>query len=205
MEANEFLRLGLKLSLDNEADIEVVGHCDSGVDALAQVAEHKPHVILLSVDLPDMSGLQACQQILRAAPETRIVMVTPSLADDLIVGAMMSGAAGVLPKNSPPHDLICSIRANGNGGLFHAASVAERVLNLLRGSEATGASDRLTHREKQILIMVARGMGNRDIGATLAISKHTVRNHISRIFAKLDLSGRAQLGAYAVRMGLLDD
>ena len=204
VDGNAFLRAGLKLYIEIEADIKVTGDFESGAAAVAEIERLKPHVVMMSVHLPDMSGYDACRRVLDASAESRVIMLTSQLDDAEILSSIMAGAAGILPKDAHQNDLIRTVRANAMGELLHIPAVANRVLNLMRGAETVADVDRLTDRETQILIMVADGLSNEEIGAKLTLSRYTIRNHVGRIFSKLKLSTRAELGAYAARIGLLD-
>ena len=151
-----------------------------------------------------MSSFEACRQVTEVAPSTRVIVLTAKLSNEEVVSSMMSGAAGYLPVNSLPMDLVRTVRSNGRGELLLVRPVAERALKLLWYNKRLVDVNCLTVRERQILVLVAQGLSNREIGAMLIASPLTIRNHISRIFTKLAISRRAQLGAYAPLIGVLD-
>ena len=206
---NEFLRVGLESALESENDIEVAGLFGEAAAAVAEVEELNPGVVLLSVSMPDMNGLEACRKITGAATGSRVVMLASKPTDEEAIEAIRAGASGYLPKNAPLADLVRAVRSSRAGELFLATGVVERTLSVLPGPEpgagAARLTDRLTDRENEVLVLVAAGQTNKEIAARLGLSAFTVRNHVGRVFTKLKLSKRAQLGAYAVRLGILDD
>ena len=205
VEANQYLRMGLKMSLENEADLTVVGELSEAAAAVEEASALEPDVILLSVELPDVSGFEACLSLLEVLPTVRIIMMTNRLAMGEIVSAMNVGSSGYLPKDGPHADLVRTVRANGQGEMFLIRQVAEQTLRIFQYNRRYVDLTQLTVREQQVLVLVADGLSNAAIGATLDISQYTVRNHISSIFAKLKVSTRAQLGAFAVMIGILVD
>ena len=201
---SRFLRSGLTLALEAEADIQVVGEFGEGAPAIAELESLAPQVVLLSVNLPDISGFEACMRILDTAPQTRVIMLSPRLNDEEIATTIMAGAAAYLTKDARSSDLIRTVRANGAGEIFLVAPVAERVLRAQQYSRRMVNVSQLTRREKQVLVLVADGLSNSQIGARLALSPNTVRAHINHIFAKPKISGMAELGVYLVLPGVLD-
>lgn len=205
VDESAYLRIGMKSVLENEDDFEVVGEFATVADSIAGLAELKPQVVLLSLTVPDGGGFKGCLQILDAAPTTRVVTMTSALTDTNILGAMKVGAAGILPKDGSSCDLVRTVRANGCGELLLIRPVAEcdlRYLNYNRGVVKLGC---LTEREKDVVALISEGLGNREIAARLSLSPHTVRNHISRVFGKLDISSRAELAVYSALVAVVDD
>ncbi len=210
---SEFFRLGLRSSLEREEDFEVVGECETGEAAVAAVERLNPRVVLLSVSLPDMSGFVACRRILDLAHRTRVVLLTSAFSNEKAVDAMMSVSAAYLPKNADREDLVRTVRCNAEGGLYLIPEGAERILQFLRFNKAgqsTSPQDPvsvncLTDREKQIVLLIVRGNTNQEVAEGIGVSPHTVRNHLSRIFTKLNVSRRAELGTYAALIGMLGE
>ena len=163
-----------------------------------------PDVVVLSVSLPDVSGFRVCQDVLELVPNARVIMLMSGVLNEEIAASMMVGAAGAVPKNVPLEDLVEVVRANGKGYMLHIPEVAARSLQFMRYNKRLIDVDRLTNRERQVLILIADGMKNAEIAAALGISPHTVRNFIARIFTKLKTSSRADLGAYATLIGVLE-
>ena len=185
VEANQYLRMGLKMSLENEADLTVVGEFSEAAAAIEEASALQPDVILLSVELPDGSGFEACLSLLEVLPTVRVIMMTNRLAMGEIASAMSVGSSGYLPKNGPHADLVRTVRANGQGDMLVIRQVAELTLRMFQYHRKFVDLTHLTSREQQVLVLVADGLSNTAIGATLDISQYTVRNHISSIFGKL--------------------
>ena len=201
---SEILRLGLKATLEAEGDIEVAAEFETGEDAVEEIGRINPDVVVMSVSLPGISGFEACRRITARGHKTRVVLLTSEPSAEEIMLGISSGSAGYMPSSSPKSDLIRVVRANADGEMLIVAEVAELLLTMMHNGQLT-APDSLTDRERQILVMVAQGRSNREIGTKVGLSPHTVRNHISRVCAKLGLSRRAELGAYAAHMGYLSE
>ena len=159
---------------------------------------------MLSVGLTDMRGFEACIEILETAPNTRVVMTQTQLSNEGIVATIMAGGAGYLPKDAGRTDIVRTVRANGLGAMYHIPPVAERALRLMEHGRQVLDLERLTKQEKKVLVLVANGLNNTEIAARLKVSRHMVRSHVSTMFRKLNISTRAQLGALASVIGLLD-
>ena len=203
VEPNEFLRSGFKTSLEAETDLQVVGEFGTGTDAVEELKDLDTHVVLLSVDLPDAVGYRVCIEILEVAPQVRIIMMTTQLRITEIATSMTAGSAGCLPKDCPSSDLIRTVQANGNGEMLYVRSVAELSMAMFQYNRMYVDLESLTDREKQVLILAANGMTNTGIGERLGISEYTVRNHVRSLFRKLNVTSRAQLGAYGATVGLM--
>ena len=203
-------RRGLDLVLSSEPDIEVVAEADSGQGALAAVDEHRPDVVIMDVRMPRMNGIEACEAIKAKYPQIQIVILTTSDDEQDLFDAVRAGANGYLLKDVPPEEVVSGIRTLRSGGSLvsptMAASLMRQFASLARHDddpESSGA--RLTEREREVLVHVARGMGNREIAKTLFISENTVKNHVRSILEKLQLHSRVEAAMYAVRERLVDD
>ena len=205
VDESQYLRTGLREWLEAEPDLEVVGEFGEVGSAVKRVALLKPHVVLLSVTMPDVPGFEACSQMLDAAPDTRVVMLSARLVRAEIVATMMAGAAGYLTKDTSQSDLVRTVRANGHRELFIIAPVAECALKFLQHDRRAVDPGLLTRRERQVVILAARGLDNAAIAARLNLSQHTIRHHLSHIFTKLNISRRAELGVYGAMVGALDE
>jgi DNA-binding NarL/FixJ family response regulator len=197
---------GLKMALSLEADFEVVGEAASGREAVAQPTRLQPDVALMDVLMDEVSGIDACRQIKSARPETRVLMLTSHDATQAVEASVLAGASGYLLKNGGREDLLKGIRAVASGESLLSPSITAQVLGRfadLSRKERERENDILSEREKEVLVLVAQGMTNRQIAGELIISENTVRNHLSHILDKLDLSRRSQVAAYAARHGLL--
>ncbi len=202
------VREGLKMVLDLEADLEVVGQASDGGQAVAMASELTPDLVLMDVLMEGpggSDGIDACRQIKSNLPDTRVLMLTSHSASEAVEAAVLAGASGYLLKNGGREELLAGIRAVVAGDLLLAPSVTSDVLSrlgeLTRGGQSP-EEDLLTGREKEVLALVAEGLTNREIAGRLIISDNTVRNHVSHIMDKLDITRRSQAAAYAVRRGI---
>lgn len=196
------VREGLVSVLENQADYEVVGAFQSAEEALADVEGIKPDVILLDLELPGMSGVDAIPHFTRVVPEARIIVFTGYDSDERVFGAIRSGAKGYLLKGATPNqEIIRAIRVVYGGGSLLEPHVAAKVLAEM-GSPRSSAGQ-LSDRETEILKLVAEGFPNKQIAGALGITERTVKFHLSSIFNKLDAENRAQAVAVAAQRGLL--
>nr|WP_219108578.1 response regulator transcription factor [Austwickia sp. TVS 96-490-7B] len=202
-------RRGLDLVLSQEEDIEVVAEADTGLSAVDVVARHRPDVVVMDVRMPRMNGVEACARIKASMPSTQIIMLTTSDDEQDLFDAVRAGANGYLLKDVPPEEVVAAIRTLRSGGSLvsptMAASLMRQFASLAR--QDGGAEDnrsRLTEREREVLVHVARGEGNREIARALFISENTVKNHVRSILEKLQLHSRVEAAMYAVREHLVD-
>ena len=158
----------------------------------------------MSVDLPDASGYEACRQIIDQAPCTRVIMLISEPAEEVIAGAMMAGAAGCLPTNSPQFEVILIVRYNGKGAMYQPPEVAKVAIRTARNNSNFINMIRLSSRERKIIVMAADGLSYREIGEKLGISQHTVRNQTGRMLTKLNVTRRAELSNYAPLIRVLN-
>jgi DNA-binding NarL/FixJ family response regulator len=183
-----------------------VREAGSGAEAVALVRELAPDVVLMDLNMPGMTGVEATRRIAQIAPLTRVVMLTISADDSDVMDAVLAGACGYLLKDSPIHDLLHGIRAAAAGESLISPQVAATVLQRLRAATApeaaAGVRAELSDRELDVLRLIASGKDNEEIARELAISPKTVKNHISNILVKLQVENRIQAAVYAVRSGL---
>lgn len=201
------VREGLKMVLGLESDFEVVGEAASGREAIAQATRLRPDVVLMDVLMDEVSGIDACRQIKSVLPETQVLMLTSHDAAQAVESSVLAGASGYLLKNGGRDDLLKGIRSVAQGESLLSPSITAQVLDrfaALSRKERERENDVLSEREKEVLVLVAQGLTNRQIAGELVISENTVRNHLSHILDKLDLSRRSQVAAYAVQKGFLD-
>jgi DNA-binding NarL/FixJ family response regulator len=204
---HDLFRSGLRNLLD-EQDVEVVGECDNGSDALEAVRELAPDVVVMDLNMPGISGVEATRQISMIAPLTRVLVLTISDQDEDVMDAVVAGACGYLLKDASIAELMQGIRSAAVGESLISPTIATKVLQRLR---ATGGSrhdaelirSELSARELQVLKLIANGQDNALIAAELHISPKTVKNHISNILMKLQIENRIQAAVYAVRSGLV--
>ena len=203
-------RRGLRVTLDLEPDMVVVGESGDGAEALRQAGETLPDVVLMDVKMPRRGGIEACTAIKAAVPSARIVMLTMSDDGGDLYEAIRAGASGYLLKDLPIDEVASSIRAVHGGQSLISPPLASKLLiefaTMAKRGEAahTVPSPRLTTREMEVLRQVARGMNNRDIARELFISENTVKNHVRNILEKLQLHSRMEAVVYAVREKLLE-
>ena len=177
-------------------DMEWIGEADSGSKAIEQVTELQPDVVLMDINMPQMSGIEATSHILKAYPNTHIIMVTMLEDDASVFAAMRVGARGYVLKGSDSNEMLSVIRAVDQGQILFGSSMAERVLNFFNQSNQNSGNSmpfpELTEREQELLNLIAAGYSNGDIANSLVISPKTVSNHITSIFDKLQVPDRAQ-------------
>jgi len=203
------VRAGLKMILEAEPDIKVVAEADDGNRAIALARTHRPDVILMDIQMPNLNGLEATARITSELKEaTRVLILTTFEREDYIYEALRSGASGFILKNAPPEDLVTAIRVVAEGNALFAPSVTRRIINEFahHPSPAMCAEKlkQLTDREKEVLLLVAKGKTNTEIAGQLFLSDATVKSHLSNIFAKLDLRDRVQAVIFCYECGLVE-
>jgi len=199
------IRDGLEMLLNLEKDIEVVGQAQDGAEAVEQVRQHQPDLVLMDLKMPGMNGIEATRQIRTHDPAVRVLVLTTYDDDEWVFDAIRAGASGYLLKDTPREAVIKAIRGTVEGKSFVDPAVAGKLLGQVAGQQvqpATLITNKLTGREVDVLRLMARGFTNADIAARLHLSEGTVRNHVSAIFAKLDVSDRTQAVVVAIQHGL---
>ena len=208
----ELMRMGFRMVLDSQPDIEIVGEAASGREAVQATRELAPDVVLMDVRMPEMDGLQATKLIVDSDSDARIIILTTFDLDEYVYAALRAGASGFLLKDTPPADLLSGIRAVASGDAVVAPSVTRRLLsNFAHRLPAPGHPDDaqrerlqlLTAREREVLLQVARSLSNAEIAERLVLSEATVKSHIGRILAKLELRDRVQIVVFAYETGLI--
>ena len=203
-------RRGLKMVLEAEEDIDVVGEAEDGESAVKAVAEHVPDVVLMDVRMPTVDGIEASRRISEEVPSTKIVMLTVSDEEADLYEAIKAGATGYLLKEISIEEVASAVRAVVAGQSLISPSMASKLLteftNLAKQADerTTVPTPRLTERELEVLRLVALGKSNREIANDLYISENTVKNHVRNILEKLHLHTRMEAVMYAVREKLLD-
>lgn len=200
----EMVREGLQAILRSAAEIEVVGLCADGAEALEQIPLSRPQVVLMDLKMPGMNGIQATHQIRTRYPEVRVLVLTTYDADQWVFDAIRSGAAGYLLKDTPRRQLIDAIQGTAAGQTYVDPNVAGKLLEQVHQAPAVDSSlsALLSEREREVLGLLARGLSNAEIAARLYLSEGTVRNYVSAIFAKLGVSDRTQAAVLALRCGI---
>lgn len=200
------VRSGLRMLLENERDVEIIGEAATAAEALEAALRLKPNVILMDIGLPDMSGIDATREIKKRCPEVSIVALTIHEDEEYFFKMLEAGASGYVPKRAAPEELVTAIRAAATGQVYLYPSLAKLLVrDFLSGgrpsSEQT-ASD-LTNREQEVLTYLAEGANNEEIAGSLVISRKTVARHRENIMRKLNLHSRAELVRYAIRKGII--
>jgi DNA-binding NarL/FixJ family response regulator len=204
---DDLMRTGLRGVLSSDPGIEVVGEAGDGRDALYRTRLLQPDVVLMDVRMPDLDGISATRELLAAFPEVRVVILTTFEQDDYIFGALSAGASGFLLKRTRPEELVAAVHTIAAGDSLLSPSVTGRVIErMARQPGPDAASDarleELTPREREVLALVARGLANGEIAATLVIEESTVKTHLKRILAKLGVRDRVQAVIFAYESGL---
>ncbi|WP_033222324.1 response regulator [Kitasatospora phosalacinea] len=207
------VRAGFAALLSAQSDIDVVGDAADGRQALEVSGRTHPDVVLMDVRMPEMDGLEAARRLLDPPPgvvhRPRVLMLTTFDVDDYVYEALRAGASGFLLKDAPPADLISAVRVVAAGDALLAPSVTRRLIaDFARNRPAPRRDPRLrlnglTPRETEVLELIARGLSNQEIAARLVLAEQTVKTHIGRILAKLDLRDRAQAVVLAYESGLV--
>jgi NarL family two-component system response regulator LiaR len=196
------LREGLRMMLELQSDLEVVGEAADGFQALALARAQQPDVVLLDLMMPHMDGLTALPQIREGVPHTRVIVLTSSEEEDRMIVAMRAGAYGYLLKTEPASAVLEAIRSAYRGEVTLAPRVARLLMEAV-AHPTPHPEDTLSPREREVLGLLARGLSNKQIAAELGMAEKTARAHVSSILQKLGFSGRTQAALYARDKGIL--
>jgi DNA-binding NarL/FixJ family response regulator len=206
------IRMGLRVLLDREADVDIVGEAEDGRGALAVIRRTRPDVALVDIRMPGLDGLEVLRTVTTdpALDATRIVIVTTFETDEYLFAALQAGASGFVLKDADPGDLVRAVRAAAGGDALLSPSVTRRLVDRFGRRRDTGGAapaglDALTAREREIVAWVATGRSNDEIATELRLSPATVRTHVGRAMLKLHARDRAQLVVFAVRAGLMPE
>jgi len=196
------VRQGLRVFLDLQDGISVVGEAATGAEAVVKVEELLPDVVLLDLVMPDLDGIEAARRIRDVSPSTKVIVVTSYADDEKIFPAIKAGAAGYLLKDVEPDDIADGIRRVHRGEALLHPKIAARLMREV--TEEKSEAQVLTTRELDVLRGLARGLSNKAIAEELVVSEKTVKTHVSNILAKLHLVDRTQAALYAVRQRLFE-
>jgi two-component system, NarL family, response regulator DevR len=202
---HEVVRLGLKALLEHHPQFEVVAEAGTAKEAIEQVSRHHPDVVIMDIRLPGTSGIEACEEITRNYPQTKVVMLTSYAEDEMLFSAMRAGASGYVLKQIGGDDLIRALEAVSRGDALLDPAVTQRVFQEVRRAvkdEEASAFANLSQQERHVLQLVSEGKTNREIAKALFLGEGTVRNYVSSILSKLGVSNRAEAAAYAVEHNL---
>ena len=194
------VRQGLKMFLELDPDLEVIGEAEDGEEAVHLTADLHPDVVLMDLLMPVMDGISATAAIRQDFPDTEVIALTSVLEDASVTGAMRAGATGYLLKDTKADDLCRAIKAAASGQVQLSPQAAAR---LIREVQAPDSPEKLTDRETEVLRLLALGRANKEISLELRISEKTVKTHVSSILAKLNVPSRTQAALHAVRIGLV--
>jgi DNA-binding NarL/FixJ family response regulator len=204
---HDLFRTGLRNLLEEQGGLKVLAEAANGADAVRLVRELAPDVVVMDLNMPEMSGVEATRHIATLSPLTRVIVLTISDDDADVLDAIVAGACGYLLKDASIHDVVTGIRSAAVGASLISPTIAAKVLQRVRASTADtdmaeSIRTELSDRELEVLKLIASGKDNAQIAADLVISPKTVKNHISNILMKLQLHNRIQAAVYAVRSGL---
>ncbi|MDE3087908.1 MAG: response regulator transcription factor [Chloroflexota bacterium] len=202
------VREGVRILLEAQSDIQVVGEAADGQEALERVRELQPDIVLIDIAMPNLNGLEATRAIKRDYPHVQVIVLTMYESDEYFFQVLNAGASGYVLKKAASSDLLAAIRAVHSGDVFLYPSVARRLVSdylaRVKSGEEQSSYDGLTPREHEVLKLIAEGHTNQAIADKLVISPSTVQTHRTRIMQRLNLHSRAELIQYAMRKGLLD-
>lgn len=196
---------GVRAAIEAAGGFEVVGEAHTCAEAVLRAGETAPDVVLMDLNLPDGSGIDATRDVLAASPASRVLVITMSGEDDAVVAAMRAGARGYVVKGAGRAELLSAITTVASGGAVFSPTVAERLGAFFSGMAAQPGREmfpQLSDREREVLDLMARGFDNRRIARALFLSDKTVRNHVSSVMTKLDAPDRADAIARGRRAGL---
>ncbi|MEM6530710.1 MAG: response regulator transcription factor [Chloroflexota bacterium] len=201
------VRAGLKILLDSQEDMEVVGEAGDGEEAVRLAAQYEPDVVVMDIRMPGLSGIEACQRIKDTTDKVNVIVLTSYAEDDLLSSAIDAGASGYVLKRIGNNDLVTAVRSVGNGdGVLDpalTAGVFSKVREANKAQSAAFFAD-LTQQELSVLALLAQGLSNRQIAAKLYLGEGTVRNYVSNILSKIEVKNRAEAAIYAVKHNIED-
>jgi DNA-binding NarL/FixJ family response regulator len=200
------VRAGLRLILESQGDIEVAGEAADGEETLAAVRRLDPDVVLMDIRMPRLDGIAATRTLIASDPQLRVLIVTTFDADQYVFEALRAGASGFILKDASPEQLVAAVRLVATGDALVAPARTRRLIEAQvrpKASHNTEAVKDLTGREREILVLMARGLDNAQIGSELSISEATVRTHVGHVLAKLEARSRVQAVVVAYESGLV--
>jgi DNA-binding NarL/FixJ family response regulator len=200
------VRAGIRLLIETQPDLEVVGEAEDGLAAIGEVTRTCPDVVLMDVRMPRLDGIEAARRIAAlGSGAPRVVMLTTFDVDEYVFDALSAGATGFLLKHARPEELLFGIRAAADGHALVAPALTRRLIERFASLRPRAAPelDRLTEREREVLVLLVRGLSNTEIASRLFVSESTVKTHVTRIFTKLGLRDRAHAVIYGYETGLV--
>lgn len=207
VEDHTLLRAGLRALLAQNPDLEIIGEADNGRDAIRAIGTMLPDLVLMDLSMPGMNGIEAMLHIKRRTPDTRILVLTIHKTDEYIHESLRAGANGYILKDATHDELQIAIRSVLKGKTYLSPDISDRVINGFLGTakeaDARGGWSALTHREREVLKLVAEGHANKYIADYLCLSIKTVEKHRSNLMKKLDLHNASKLTSFAIEKGLV--
>jgi DNA-binding NarL/FixJ family response regulator len=203
------VRGGFAALLRSDPDFEVVGEAGDGVEALELAAEHRPDVVLMDIRMPNMDGIEATRRLMASDHAPAVLVLTTFDLDEYVYEALRAGASGFLLKDTPPVELLHAVRVVAAGDALLSPRITRRLIEDFARVPSTGPErpqisvEHLTERETEVLVEIARGLSNTEIAEKLFVGEATVKTHVGRILAKLNLASRAQAVAFAYEAGLV--
>jgi DNA-binding NarL/FixJ family response regulator len=201
------VRHGFGMILGAAEGVDVAGEAGDGAEAVSLAAELSPDVVLMDVRMPELDGIEATRRIVSGVDSPRVLVLTTFDNDEIVMGALRAGASGFLLKDAPGDQLVAAIKVVAGGGSLFAPSVTrrlvERYVDQGRPDADVPGLDELTEREREILLLVARGLSNAEIAGKLVLSEHTVKTHITHLLQKLGLRDRTQIVVLAYEAGIV--
>lgn len=202
------VRSGLRMLIEAQPDMEIVGEAETGREAIKQVKALQPDIVLMDVQMPDLTGIEATQVIKERFPETAVLALTMYEDEQYFFEMLKAGASGYVPKRAAPDDLVKAIRTVSRGEVFLYPTLASRLvqdyLHRVEDGDQPLIYDDLTPREREVLTLVAEGLTNQEIADQLVISVKTVDRHRENMMRKLNLHNRIELVKYAIKKGLIE-
>lgn len=199
---HEVVRLGIKALLTRQNQFQVVAEAGNAQEAVEQALHHKPDVVIMDIRLPGKSGIEATQEITKKLPDTKVIVLTSFAEDNLLFDAIMAGASGYVLKQIGSGELVRALETVARGENLLDPALTQKVFDRVRQTVRDAQGEdlaRLTEREMQILGLIAQGKTNKEIAEKIFLSEKTVRNYVSSLLDKLQLSSRTEAATYAVR------
>ncbi len=204
---HEVVRSGLRMLLESQLDIKILGEASTGAEAIQLSEELEPDVVVMDITLPDITGIEATRKLKERQPEVAVIALTIHEDEQYFFEMLQAGASGYVPKRAAPEDLVAAIRAAFAGEIYLYPSLAKALvsdyLGRSRSNPAEATLEALTPREEEVLELLAEGLSNEEIADRLVISRHTVARHRENLMGKLNLHSRSELVKYAIRKGLI--
>lgn len=199
------VREGLKIFLETESDLQVIGEAADGAEAAVLAGRLKPDVILMDLLMPGVDGVEGTRRCLEESPQSSVIVLTSKVEDDLVLPAIRAGALSYLLKDVAAAALSEAIRSAAAGNpTLHPLAAAKMLQEVGGVNKSTGTADQISPREMEVLELIARGLGNKEIGEQLYISERTVKTHVTHLLEKLNLRDRTQLAIFALQNKLFD-